>query len=213
MTDTFSRAFTGMPLFAVLRGITPDEVTPVADALMEAGFRIIEVPLNSPGAFDSITKLVNHCPPNVAVGAGTVLTVADVDRLAGTGAPVMVSPNTDPAVIDATVKAGLVPVIGCLTPSEVLTAVAHGATTLKIFPAARMGAAYLKDIRAVLPPGIKLVPLGGVSKATMAEFHAAGADGYGFGTNLYTPGHSAEQVGAAASELVAEYRRLTGKQS
>lgn len=210
MNSTFERAFAEMPLFAVLRGITPDEVVPVADALMAEGFRIIEVPLNSPRAFDSVAKLMDHCPADVAVGAGTVLTVAEVERLARTGAPLMVTPNTNTDVIDAAVKAGLEPVIGCLTPSEVLTAVAHGATTLKIFPATRMGAAYLKDIRAVLPPGIRLVPLGGVAKATMAAFHEAGADGYGFGTNLYTPGRSALEVGAAARELVSEYHRLVG---
>lgn len=211
MTDRVSRAFAEMPLIAVLRGITPDEIVPVADTLMQEGIRIIEVPLNSPHAFDSIARLVERCPASVAIGAGTVLTTADVERLAGTGAPLMVTPNTDPAIIDAAIEAGLEPVIGCLTPSEALTAVAHGATILKIFPAARMGAAYLNDIRAVLPPGIKLVPFGGVSKATMAEFHIAGGDGYGFGTSLYTPGRSAEAVGAAARELVAEYGRLTGE--
>ena len=200
-----------MPLFAVLRGIKPEEALPVADALMEAGFRIIEVPLNSPDPFASIASLVAHCPADVAIGAGTVLEAAEVDRLADTGATLAVSPNTDPAVIERVRALGLAPVPGCLTPTEVLAAVAHGATTLKIFPATRMGAAYLKDIRAVLPMGIRLVPLGGVSRATMSEFHAHGADGFGFGTNLYTPGRSAAEVGAAARELVAEYRRLTDR--
>ncbi len=207
----FGEAFAAMPLVAVLRGITPDEVLPVADALVDAGFRMIEVPLNSPDPFTSIAKLVKHCPANVALGAGTVLRAEDAGRLADTGAELLITPNTDPEVIDAAVRLGLVPMIGCMTPSEALAALKHGARALKIFPAARLGAAYIKDIRAVLPKETKLVGLGGIGLAEMEDFVKAGIDGFGFGSNLYKPGRSAPEVGAIAKDLVAEWRRLGGK--
>jgi len=207
----FGEAFAAMPLVAVLRGVTPDEVLPIADALIDAGFRMIEVPLNSPEPFTSIAKLVKHCPANVAVGAGTVLRPEDAGRLADTGAELLITPNTDAEVIDAAVRLGLVPMIGCMTPSEALTALKHGAQALKLFPAARLGAAYVKDIRVVMPKGTKLVGLGGIGLAEMEAFVAAGIDGFGFGSNLYKPGRSAAEVGAIATDLVAEWRRLEGK--
>lgn len=208
LMDKFDLAMREMPLVAVLRGITPEEIIPVADGLMAAGFRLIEVPLNSPRAFDSINALAAHCPPEVMTGAGTVLDVAQVRRLAQTGARLMVTPNTDPDVIRAGVSAGLVPLIGCLTPSEALSAVANGARALKVFPASRMGPDYLKDIRAVLPVGTKLIPVGGIDAQSMPAFHAKGADGYGFGTNLYKPGMSADEVAANALHLVQTWRDL-----
>ncbi|MBB4285974.1 2-dehydro-3-deoxy-6-phosphogalactonate aldolase [Roseospira goensis] len=205
----FEAAFAAMPLVAVLRGLTPDEALPVADALVDAGFTLLEVPLNSPEPFESIARLLAHCPPGVMVGAGTVLTPEDAGRLAALGAGLMVTPNTDPGVIDAGVRAGLVPLIGCMTPTEALLATRHGATVLKVFPAARLGPDYLKDIRAVLPRGTRLIPLGGIDVSRMAAFHAAGADGLGMGSNLYKPGRPAAEVGAIARDLVAEWRRLT----
>lgn len=207
----FGEAFAAMPLVAVLRGITPDEVLAVADALIEAGFRMIEVPLNSPEPFVSIARLAKHCPATVAVGAGTVLRPEDAGRLADTGAELLITPNTDADVIDAAVRLGLVPLIGCMTPSEALTALKHGAQALKLFPAARLGAAYVKDVRVVLPKGTKLVGLGGIGLAEMEDFVKAGIDGFGFGSNLYKPGRSAAEVGAIAKNLVAEWRRLEGK--
>ncbi len=175
------------PLIAILRGITPEEAPAVADALMEAGFRMLEVPLNSPRPFESIARLAGHCPPDVLVGAGTVLEAAQVERLAEILAPLLVTPNTDPTVIDAAVRHDLLSVIGCFTPSEALLALKHGARVLKVFPAARLGPEYLRDIRAVLPEG---------------------ADIFAFGSNLYRPGRSAAEVGAIARDLVAEYQRL-----
>jgi len=207
----FGEAFAAMPLVAVLRGVTPDEVLPVADALIAAGFRMIEVPLNSPDPFASIAKLVKHCPTGIAIGAGTVLRPEDAGRLADTGAELLITPNTDTDVIDAAVRLGLVPMIGCMTPSEALTALKHGAQALKLFPAARLGAAYVKDVRVVLPKGTKLVGLGGIGLAEMEDFVNAGIDGFGFGSNLYKPGRSASEVGAIAKDLVAEWRRLEGK--
>ena len=211
MTETFERAFAAMPLVAILRGITPEEAVDVADALMSAGFRLIEVPLNSPRPFESIELLAAHCGSEAAVGAGTVLRPAEVARLAATGADLMVTPNTDPSVIDAARGAALSPVIGCLTPSEALQAVAAGVTALKVFPAARLGPGYLKDLRAILPNEIRLIPVGGVSLDNLSDYHAQGADGFGFGTGLYLPGRSATDVGKAATSLVEAYRRLTGR--
>ncbi|EKV28587.1 2-dehydro-3-deoxyphosphogalactonate aldolase [Caenispirillum salinarum AK4] len=211
MTDAFDTAFDGMPLVAVLRHITTDEIIPVADALVDAGFRFLEVPLNSPDAFTSIGKLAKHCPPHVLTGAGTVLEPSQVRRLADTGAKLMVTPNTDADVIDAAVSAGLYPLIGCLTPTEALQAVRRGARGLKIFPASRMGPDYLKDIRAVLPQGTRLLPVGGIGLETMEAFHRTGADGFGYGTNLYKPGRPAADVGETARALVTEFRRLRGR--
>lgn len=208
--DVFARALAEMPLVAVLRGIAPDEVPAVADALVEAGFRFLEVPLNSPRPFDSIARLVAGCPEGVIVGAGTVLSVDDTVRLADTGATLMVTPDTDPDVIAAGVDAGLVTMIGCMTPSEALSALRHGAHVLKMFPAARLGPAYLRDVRAVLPKETRVLAVGGIDLDGMAAFHDAGADGFGFGSNLYAPGRTAAEVGAIARDLVAEFRRLKG---
>ena len=208
MSTAFEQAFAEMPLVAVLRGITPAEIVPVADALLGAGFRLIEVPLNSPEPFESIARLVEHCGARAVGGAGTVLRPDQVSRLAATGASLMVTPNTDLAVIEAAQAAGLMPLIGCLSPSEALAAAGAGVTVLKVFPAGRLGAGYLKDLRAVLPDGVRLVPVGGVGAETMADYHAQGADGFGFGTSLYTAGRAPGEVARVAASLVAEYRRL-----
>jgi 2-dehydro-3-deoxyphosphogalactonate aldolase len=202
--------FSGMPLIAILRGIAPEEVMPVADALMDAGFRMLEVPLNSPRPFETIARLAAHCPSEVMVGAGTVLDPSQVNRLAAIPAPLLVTPNTDVAVIQAAHRKGLFSVIGCATPSEAFTALKHGARVLKLFPAARFGPAYLQDLRAVLPAATRVAVVGGVSLQNLDEFHAAGADAFAFGSNLYRPGVSAAEVGAVARDLVAEYKRVAG---
>lgn len=208
MPDLFDQAMADLPLVAILRGVTPDTVLPVADALMGAGFRFIEVPLNSPDAFASIERLVRHCPAEVLVGAGTVLTPEDAGRLAATGASLMVSPNTDAEVIAAGARAGLIPLPGCLTPTECFAALRAGARGLKIFPANRMASGYFKDLRAVLPKDARLLAVGGMTVDTMAEWYAAGADGFGYGSNLFAPGRDPAEIAAAAKELVAEWRRL-----
>lgn len=210
MSSRFEDAFADAPLVAVLRGITPEEVLPVADALVEAGFRLIEVPLNSPDAFTSISRLLAHLPATISIGAGTVLRVEEVARFADLGAELLVTPNTDPAIVAAGKRAGLVPLIGCMTPSEALAALANGAAGLKLFPAARLGPAYVKDVRAVLPKGTRVLAVGGIGLAEMAPFHAGGCDGFGFGGNLYAPGRPAGEVGRVAADLVAEWRRLSG---
>ncbi|WP_413208085.1 2-dehydro-3-deoxy-6-phosphogalactonate aldolase [Rhodospirillum sp. A1_3_36] len=208
MTDMFDAIMGDMPLVAILRGVTPDTILPIADALVEAGFRLIEVPLNSPEPLTSIERLAAWCPDGVMVGAGTVLTAEQVRQVADVGGTLAISPDTDAEVVAASAEAGLIPLPGFLTPSEAFAALRNGARGLKLFPASRMGPGYLKDIRTVLPKGTVVMPVGGINLSVMADWRAAGAGGFGFGSNLYVPGRSAEEVGAIARDLVAEWRRL-----
>lgn len=209
-SDILSDAFLAMPLVAILRGVTVDEIDAVADTLIAAGFRFIEVPLNSPGPFRSIERLSARLPAGVLVGGGTVLETADVDRLHDAGGTLMVSPNVDPTVIARAVSHGMVAMPGALTPTECFQALRAGASAVKIFPAGCMGPDYLTDIGAVLPKGTRLLPVGGVDATNMAAFIAKGAAGFGFGSTLYRPGKSIDEIGASAKALVAEYRRITG---
>ncbi|MCB1752713.1 MAG: 2-dehydro-3-deoxy-6-phosphogalactonate aldolase [Gammaproteobacteria bacterium] len=202
----FDRAFERMPLVAILRGVEPDEVVRIADLLIDAGFTLLEIPLNSPDPFTSIQRLVRHCPGEVLVGAGTVLRVEDARRLGGLGARLLVTPNTDPAVIRAGREAGLVPIIGCMTPSEAFTALNCGASALKVFPAGRLAPGYAGDIKAVLPGGTRLLGVGGIGFGQIAAYRAGGYDGFGIGGSLYRPGRPADEVGALARELVARWR-------
>ncbi|ALM53120.1 2-dehydro-3-deoxy-6-phosphogalactonate aldolase [Halomonas huangheensis] len=215
MNDTqrqvLNAAMAELPLVAILRGITPDEIVEVCDALIEAGFRLIEIPLNSPEPWQSIERAVTHCPSNVLIGAGTVLEESDTARLAELGAPLMITPNTQPELVSLGAQRGLAPMIGCMTPTEALAAAKAGATALKLFPAARMGTGYFKDIKAILPTGLPVLAVGGIELGNMAEWYAVGIGGFGFGSNLYKPGRSAAEVGVIASELVAEWQRLSGE--
>ena len=201
-------AVQAMPLVAILRGLHPEEAVAVGTALAGAGITLIEVPLNSPDPFDSIGRLLAALPPSVALGAGTVLTADDARRLADIGGHFLVAPNTDPAVLDAAAGAGLATMPGCLTPSEAFLALRHGATALKIFPAGRMGPGYLTDLRAVLPAGTRLLPVGGVDAGNLADWRAAGADGAGFGSALFKPGMDPAEIGARARGLVQAWRAL-----
>ncbi|MQX35066.1 2-dehydro-3-deoxy-6-phosphogalactonate aldolase [Roseospira navarrensis] len=208
--ERFDSAFAAMPLVAILRGLTPGEAVAVGEALVGAGITLIEVPLNSPEPFDSIGRLLDALPASVAVGAGTVMTPGDALHLGDMGAHLLVAPNTDPAVLDAAAAAGLAALPGCLTPSEAFLALKHGAAGLKIFPAGRLGPGYLTDLRAVVPPGTRLLPVGGVDADTLAAYRAAGADGGGFGSAIYTPGLSPDAVHARARALVDAWRALDG---
>lgn len=207
---TLDESLETLPLVAILRGITPEEVEDVCDALVGAGFRMIEIPLNSPRPWESIERAVEHCPASVLIGAGTVLEAADAARLERLGAPLMVTPNTDPEVVRAGVDHGLAPLIGCMTPSEALAAARNGARALKLFPAARLGTGYFKDISAILPEALPVLAVGGIERSNMAEWHAVGIRGFGFGSNLYKPGRDAAEIAEIAADLVAEWRRLEG---
>lgn len=203
-------ALAACPLVAILRGIRPDEVLAVADALIACGLRMIEVPLNSPDPWESIARLQAHCPTDVLVGAGTVLSVKDVERLASLEASLLVTPNTDAEVIRAGRDAGLAPLVGCMTPTEALAAARAGACALKLFPAESLGTGYYRDLRAVLPPDLPVLAVGGIGVDQMAAWQAAGIDGVGLGGSLYAPGRSSDEVGRRGVALVAEWHRVRG---
>lgn len=190
------------PLIAILRGVRPDEVVGIADVLVEEGFALIEVPLNSPDPFASIAALAGRYPAPVLTGAGTVLSVAQVDQVRAAGGDLVIAPNTDPAVIAAAVAAGAIALPGFFTPSEAFAAIAAGASGLKLFPAEAASPAVLKAHRAVLPRNLPVFVVGGIQPESMAPWQQAGAQGFGIGSSLYAPGKSAEDVRASARSFV-----------
>jgi len=192
-------------LVAILRGVRPDEVEAIAGALFEAGFEAVEVPLNSPDPFRSIESVVRIAPAAALVGAGTVLDIAEVDRLADCGAGLMVSPNTDVAVIEHARARGLVTMPGVFTPTEALAAAKAGASALKFFPASVIGPEGIKAIRAVLPARLEVGAVGGVSDRDFAAYAAAGIRTFGLGSSLYRSGMAAGEVSERARAAVTAY--------
>jgi 2-dehydro-3-deoxyphosphogalactonate aldolase len=194
---TWTQAFGRLPLAAILRGITPAEAPAVGDALYNAGWRLLEVPLNSPEPLRSIELLAQRFP-DALVGAGTVRTEEEVRQVHAAGGRIIVSPHFDPRVVRASVARGLVSLPGVMTPSEAFAALDAGASGLKLFPAEIITPAAVKALRAVLSASVRLIPVGGITPANMAAYRAAGASGFGIGSALYRPGMDAGDVAASA---------------
>ncbi|HEX7339818.1 MAG TPA: 2-dehydro-3-deoxy-6-phosphogalactonate aldolase [Rhodanobacteraceae bacterium] len=195
-----------MPLVAILRGVRPDEVVAVGDAIVDAGFRVLEVPLNSPQPLDSIARLAKRFGSTCLVGAGTVMTATQVAGVAAAGGRLIVMPHADTEVIRAAAQADLVCMPGVATVTEAFAAIAAGASALKAFPGTQVTPDVLHAWRAVLPRDMAVLPVGGVTPETMAVYTAAGAAGFGIGSALYKPGRSIEEIATAAARFVAAWR-------
>lgn len=201
-------ALAQLPLVAILRGIRPEEVEPAADALVEAGFRLIEVPLNSPDPLASIEKLARRVGDAAIVGAGTVLTTAQVAQVQDAGGAMIVSPNTDVAVIAESARRNMVSLPGYFTPTEAFAALAAGASGLKLFPAEAATPAVVKAQRAVLPKDVPLLAVGGIAPDNMAPWRQAGADGFGLGSALYRAGATTEEIAANARAFAKAWAEM-----
>jgi 2-dehydro-3-deoxyphosphogalactonate aldolase len=207
LSQKFAAALGAMPLVAILRGIRPEEAADVAEAIVAAGIGILEVPLNSPEPLDSVRRMRDAVGDRAMVGVGTVYRSEEVDAAAEAGAMLVESPNADPSVIGRTKQRGLVSLPGIFTPTEAMTALAAGADGLKIFPAELMPPVGVKALRAVLPPGTRVLMVGGIGPESMAAYRAAGADGFGIGSALYAPGRAAAEVAEKARAFVAAARK------
>lgn len=203
--NDFETALRELPLVAILRGLTPDDAFSVGSALIEAGFRLIEVPLTSPRALKSIETLAREWP-HALIGAGTVTEAEQVHQVHSAGGLLVVSPHLDRTVVETTVACGLVSVPGVMTPTEAFDALRWGASALKVFPAEAVQPAALKALRTVLPVTARLLPVGGITPALVAPYRGAGADGFGLGSALYRPGDTATQVGQQARAFITAWR-------
>jgi 2-dehydro-3-deoxyphosphogalactonate aldolase len=207
---SWQQTLSRVPLVAILRGIEPSDVLNVATALEQAGMLCLEIPLNSPDPLASIERLKDHFNGRLLVGAGTVLTVSDVEAVRKAGAEFVVSPNMNPAVIRATKSCGLISLPGFMTPTEAFAAIEAGADALKLFPAEAAPPAVLKALKSVLPAGFPVIPVGGITSGSMADYLAAGAAGFGIGSAIYKRGVAADAVRARAEGFVTAWHSLRG---
>ena len=194
-----------LPLVAILRGLSPEEALDVGRSIVNAGFHILEVPLNSPDPLRSL-QILAAAFPNVLVGAGTVTTAQQVRDIKAAGGQLIISPHLDDNVVCETVNLGLISLPGVATPSEAFKAIALGAHGLKLFPAEMISPAVVKAMRAVLPGHIRLIPVGGIGTHNMADYRKSGASGFGIGSALYAPGKSAQAVGESAAAFVKAWQ-------
>ncbi len=201
-------ALATLPLVAILRGLRPDEALGVGEMLIQAGFKVLEVPLNSPDPFDSIQAMAQAFKGRAIVGAGTVLKVADVERLAEVGGQICISPNTNADVIHAAKALGLISFPAFFTATEAFAAIDAGADALKLFPAELAGPSGLKALKAVLPKTMPVFPVGGVTADNMDTYLDVGAKGFGIGTAVFKPGDSAEVVFRKAKAFTEAWARL-----
>jgi 2-dehydro-3-deoxyphosphogalactonate aldolase len=204
--EDFLARLHAMPVVAILRGVTPAEVEGVVEAIIAAGVTIIEVPLNSPDPFASIELMAKRYAGRALIGAGTVLSVADVQRCKDAGSQLIVSPNMRPDVIAASVAGDMLSAPGCLTPTEAFAALDAGAHAVKLFPGELVSPSVIKAMRAVLPKAATILVVGGVTAENAAAFQTAGADGFGVGGSIYRAGTSAEEAGRNA----AAFARVLG---
>ncbi|HYD18532.1 MAG TPA: 2-dehydro-3-deoxy-6-phosphogalactonate aldolase [Patescibacteria group bacterium] len=208
MPATADQYFSQNRLIAILRGLTPDEALPVGEAIVNAGWRCLEVPLNSPDPFESISRLVKRFGDQALIGAGTVLTAEDVEKVAKTGAKLIVAPNTDAEVVKAALAHDMVMMPGVYTATEAFNAIKLGSKYLKVFPADSLGPNYIKALKSVLPKHIQVIPTGGIAVDTVAAFHAAGCHAFGVGSSLYKPGVTVDEVKKRAETLTAATKDL-----
>ena len=207
----FEQAVSSCGIIAILRGVTPDEVLDVSAVLYETGIRIVEVPLNSPEPFVSIERLARDYQGKMVVGAGTVLSIQDVQMLKNHGGQISVSPDCNIEVISRAVSLGLEPLPGVFTPTEAFAAIRAGAKNLKLFPAEVASPQTIKAWKAVLPKHVEIHAVGGVTPENMHTWLAAGACGFGIGSSLYKPGATLVQVSESAQKLVAAWNKAKGK--
>jgi 2-dehydro-3-deoxyphosphogalactonate aldolase len=211
MTNRLRNALAGVPLVAILRGVTPAEVLPTAEALVAEGIPIIEIPLNSPEPFRSIEIIAKELDGVALVGAGTVLDVKDVARVWEAGGRLVVMPHSDTAVLAAARAQDMVVMPGIATPSEAFAALENGADGLKLFPAEGAGPKVLRALRTVLPPEPPVLPTGSITRDGMAQYWRAGADGFGLGSALYRPGQEPPETRERAARFVAAIRELVAE--
>ena len=208
MATRFQSAMAKLPLVAILRGVTPTDAPLILEALLDEGFVLIEIPLNSPNPLASIEAMRRKAPAEVFIGAGTVLSAADVAAVADAGGDLIVTPNAEPTVIAAAKARGLICLPGVATPTEAFAALRAGADGLKAFPAEMIGPAVVKAWRAVIPAEVPILPVGGIGPQSLAPYVAAGASGFGLGSALYRPGDAPAAVRERAAAFAVAWRAV-----